>query len=64
MLNRRIEIKKGIPLNMGNYESERIDIGISGDIAEEDNLDEEIAILLTQVDNYLQQEVKEIKGVQ
>ena len=64
MLNRKIEVKKGITLNMGNYESERIDIGISGDIAEEDNLDEEIAVLLTQVDNYLQQEVKEIKEVQ
>jgi len=51
--NKRIEVKIGRTLNMGNYESKRIDIGVSGDIDEFHNYDECLHILYEELDTHL-----------
>lgn len=38
--NRRIEVRMGQTVNMGNYESMRIDVGLACDIHNDEDLDE------------------------
>ena len=42
LTNRRIDVKIGRTINTGNYESERIDISLGGDIEESDILENSI----------------------
>jgi hypothetical protein len=47
--NRRIGYKIGKTLNLGDYESLRIDIETSADISDEQNIDEAKEILFTEI---------------
>ena len=38
MRDRRIEVKVGKTINIGNYESERVDISLGGTIEDDENL--------------------------
>ena len=42
LTNRRVDVKIGRTINTGNYESERIDISLGGDIGEKDSIEKSI----------------------
>jgi len=58
---RRIEVKMGMTINLGDYQSQRIDLGFSGDIKDDEILEEKYDEILTWVENKLAHEVHIIK---
>jgi len=62
MKNRRIEVSLGKTLNMGQYESARIDIGLAADIDDGADLDESYRKLLMEVNKQLIVNAETIKG--
>jgi len=43
MKNRRIEVSYGLTVNMGNYESKRIDVTLGEDIEDSDDVSKSIS---------------------
>ena len=57
--NRRIEVKVGRTINLGNYESKRIDIGVSGDIKDDDFVLTEINELYKMLEDEINKQIKD-----
>lgn len=58
MKNRRVEVKLGKTLNTGDYESLRIDVGYSADVAEGALLDEVYSEAWEYVEGQLSDQIK------
>ncbi len=60
--NRRIEINIGKTINMGNYESARIDFGLAGDISDIADINEEYREMYKYLNDIISKVVKQIKS--
>ena len=58
---RRIEVRMGMTVNLGDYQSQRIDLGFAGDIKDDEILEEKYDQILTWVEDKLSAEVDLIK---
>ncbi len=59
--NRRIEVNVGRTVNLGNYESERIDISLGGDIEIGEDVDNSISEIHTLLTKIINQKIIEAK---
>jgi hypothetical protein len=55
-MNRRIDVKMGRTINIGDFENKRIEIGISRDIKDADDIVGEIQDTMDQIDEILDEE--------
>ena len=51
--NRRIEVHMGVTINLGDYQSQKIGLGFSGDIGDGEDLESCYDSILTWVENKL-----------
>jgi len=58
MKNRRIEVRMGKTVNLGNFESFRLDIGMAADISDEEDIDLKYDKMVKIVENKLDEEIK------
>ncbi len=59
--NRRIDVRMGVTINLGDYQSQRIDLGFSGDIQDDEILEEKYDQMLTWVEDKLAAEVDMVR---
>jgi len=57
--NRRIEVKVGRTINLGNYGFKKIDIGVSGDIKDDDFVLTEINELYEMLEDEINKKAKD-----
>jgi hypothetical protein len=57
--NRRIEVKVGRTINLGNYGFKKIDIGVSGDIKDDDFVLTEINELYKMLEDEINKQIKD-----
>ena len=58
MKNRRIEVRMGETANLGNFESFRVDIGMSADIPDTSDINEEYDKMIDIVEDRLSKELE------
>jgi len=51
--NRRIDVQMGVTINIGDFQSQKIALGFSGDIRDDENLEECYDAMLTWVEDKL-----------
>jgi hypothetical protein len=54
--NRRIEVRMGMTINLGDYQSQRVDLGFSGDIRDNEELEAKYDEMLTWIEDKLSAE--------
>ena len=57
--NRRIEVKVGRTINLGNYGFKKIDIGVSGDIKDDNFVLTEINELYKMLEDEINKQIKD-----
>ena len=55
-MKRRIEVRMGRTISVGQFESKRIDMGIARDIKDDADLDDEFGEILEYLEEYLDEE--------
>ena len=59
--DRRIEVRMGVTINLGDFQSQRIDLGFSGDIRDDEELESCYDAMLTWVEDKLAVEAELIE---
>ena len=61
MKSRRIEVRRGQTVNLGNFESFRVDIGMSADITDKSDIAKEYEKMIDIVESRL---IEELEGIE
>jgi len=59
--NRRIEVNLGRTVNLGNYESLRIDVSLGGDIPDNEGVSDNVDDIYSLLTNIINEKIKESK---